>query len=125
MNEQHFAYKIRQHLNRGLHELPASTAERLGAAREAALASQKQTVNQTILATAGSFVQHRLENLRIRQILATLALAGFVVSSAFWLSDMHISEQGAIDSELLSDELPLGAFTDKGFAAWLNPASQD
>ena len=125
MNEQHFAYKVRQHLNRGLHELPASTADRLAAAREAALASQKQAVNQTILATAGNFFQHRLENLRIRQVLATLALAGFVVSSAFWFSDMHISEQGAIDSELLSDELPLGAFTDKGFAAWLNPASQD
>lgn len=124
MNEQHFAYKVRQHLNRGLHELPASTADRLAAAREAALASQKQTVNQTFLAMAGSFVQHRLENLRIRQTLATLALAGCIVASAFWLSDMHISDQGAIDSELLSDELPLGAFTDKGFAAWLNPASQ-
>jgi len=125
MNEQHFAYKIRQHLNRGLQELPAPTADRLATAREAALAAQKQTVNQTILATAGSFVQHHLENLRIRQILAMLALAGCVVSSAFWLSDMHISEQSAIDSELLSDELPLGAFTDKGFAAWLDPASQE
>ena len=125
MNEQHFAYRIRQHLNRGLHELPVTTADRLAAARAAALASQRQTVDQTILATAGSFVQHRFENLRVRQILATLALAGFVASSAFWLADMHISEQGELDRELLSDELPLGAFTDKGFAAWLNPASQD
>ncbi len=125
MNEQHFAYKIRQQLNRGLHELPTTTADRLANAREAALASQKQAANQTILALAGSFVLHHFESLRIRQILATLALACCVVSSAFWLSDMHISEQGAIDSELLSDELPLGAFTDKGFAAWLDPASQD
>jgi len=58
-------------------------------------------------------------------LLATLALAACVVSSAFWLSDMHISEQGEIDSELLSDELPIGAFTDKGFAAWLDPSSPD
>lgn len=125
MNEQHFAYKVRQHLNRGLHDLPSATADRLAAAREAALAAQKQAVNQTILAAAGSFVQHRLENLRIRQLLATLVLAGCVVSSAFWLADMHISEQGEIDSELLSDELPIGAFTDKGFAAWLDPSSLD
>lgn len=125
MNEQHFAYKVRQHLNRGLHELPASTADRLACAREAALVSQKRPVDQTVLATAGSFLLHHLESPRIRQILVTLALAGCVVSSAFWLSDIHISEQGAIDSELLSDELPLGAFTDKGFAAWLNPASQE
>ena len=26
----------------------------------------------------------------------------------------------AIDSALLTDEIPLRAFTDKGFAAWLN-----
>ena len=125
MNEQHFAYKVRQHLNRGLHDLPASTTDRLAAARLAALAVQKQTVNQTILAAAGSLVQHHFENLRVRQLLATLALAACVVSSAFWLSDMHISEQGEIDSELLSDELPIGAFTDKGFAAWLDPSSPD
>lgn len=125
MNEQHFAYKLRQQLNRGLHELPTATVDRLASAREAALASQRQTVNQTVLATVGSFILHHLESLRIRQILVTLALAGCVVSSALWLSHIHISEQGAIDSELLSDELPLGAFTDRGFAAWLNPASQD
>ena len=125
MNELHFAYKVRQHLNRGLHDLPATTTDRLAAARTAALGIQKQTVNQTILAAAGTFVQHRLENLRVRQLLTTLALACCVLSSAFWLADMRISEQGEIDSELLSDELPIGAFTDKGFAAWLDPASQD
>ena len=125
MNEQHFAYKVRQHLNRGLHELPTTTVDRLAAAREAALASQKQAVRQTALAMAGSFVQHHFENLRFRQLLVTLALAAGVVTSAFWLADMHISEQGAIDSELLSDELPIGAFTDKGFAAWLDRTSQE
>ncbi|MFT3847810.1 MAG: DUF3619 family protein [Propionivibrio sp.] len=125
MNEQHFADKVRQHLNRGLHQLPTPTMDRLATARAAALAAQKQAVNQTILATVGSFVQHHFENLRIRQMLVTLALAGCVVSSAFWLSDAHIAEQGEIDSQLLADDLPIGAFTDKGFAAWLNPASQD
>lgn len=124
MNEQHFVYKVRQHLNRGLHELPPATSDRLAAARTVALASQKQTVNQTMLATAGSFIQHQLHSARTKQMLATLALLGCVTFSVFWMADMHISEQGAIDSELLSDELPLGAFTDKGFAAWLDPASQ-
>ena len=34
MNEVQFAYKVRQHLNRGLHELQPETIGRLAAARE-------------------------------------------------------------------------------------------
>ena len=119
MNELHFAYKVRQHLNLGLHELRPETSSRLAAAREKALASQRQTVNQSILATAGSFVQHQFDNLRFKQILATLALLLCVVFSSFWMADQRISEQSDVDSALLADDLPIGAYTDKGFDAWL------
>lgn len=123
MNELHFGYKVRQHLNLGLHELSPETASRLVAAREKALASQRQTVNQSVLATAGGFVQHHFDNLRFKQIAATLALLLCVVLSSFWLADQHISEQSAIDSALLTDDLPIGAYTDKGFDAWLRSTS--
>ena len=56
MNELHFAYKLRQHLNRSLHELPSGTTDRLAAARQRALSHQKQAVSQPVLATAGNFV---------------------------------------------------------------------
>lgn len=123
MNELHFAYKVRQHLNLGLHELRPETASRLVAAREKALASQKQTVNQSALATAGSFVLHQLDNLRFKQILATLALLLCVVFSSFWMADQRINEQSDVDSALLADDLPIGAYTDKGFDAWLRSTS--
>ena len=48
-----------------------------------------------------------------------------VVFTTYWLFEESIVEQGAIDSELLSDDLPLGAFTDKGFAAWLDHSVPD
>ncbi len=123
MNELDFAYKVRQHLNLGLHKLRPETASRLVAARDKALACQKQTVNQSFLATAGSFVQHYFDNLRFKQIAASLALLLCVVFSSFWMADQRITEQSAIDSALLTDELPIGAFTDMGFDAWLRSTS--
>lgn len=119
MNEQHFAYKIRQHLNRGLHQLPPQTTDRLAAARERALAHHRQLVGQTLLASVGGFVQSQFDNLRLKQALSALALLLFVVSSAYWIADQRVTELGEIDSALLADELPISAFTDQGFDAWL------
>lgn len=119
MNEQHFAYKVRQHLNLGLHELSPDTVGRLANARQNALAHQKQVVSQSVLATAGSFVQYHYDNLRIKQVFAALALLMCVIFSTFWMADRQVSELGDIDSALLADDLPIGAFTDKGFDAWL------
>lgn len=106
MNEQHFAYKVERHLNRGLHELPAATVHRLAGARRRRWLRRSRQFARLLWRWQAVFVQHHFENLRFRQLLITLALAAGVVTSAFWLADMHISEQGAIDSELLSDELP-------------------
>lgn len=123
MNDEYFGYKIRQHLNRGLHELRPETTARLAVARESALACQRQAVSQSVLATVGGFVQSQFDNLRVKQLLAALALLVGVVFSAFWVADERVTELGEIDSALLADELPISAFTDKGFDAWLKRAS--
>jgi hypothetical protein len=123
MNELHFAYKVRQLLNRGLHELRPETTARLAAARKNALSCQRQAVNQSVLATVGSFVQHHFDNLHIKQALAALVLLLGLVFSAFWMADQRVSELGAVDSALLADDLPIGAFTDKGFDTWLKRSS--
>jgi len=125
MNELQFANKIRQHLNRGLYVLHPETTSRLAAARQSALACQKQTASQSVLATAGHFVQFQFENLHLKQILFSLALLISVVCGAFWAADSRIAELSAIDSALLTDELPIGAFTDKGFDAWLKRAASE
>jgi predicted signal transduction protein with EAL and GGDEF domain len=124
MNELHFIYRVRQHLNRGLHELRPETTDRLAAARERALARQKQTVHQSVLATAGSVFQMSFESPRLKQIVAGLALAACVVTASFWAADRRVNELSEIDSALLSDELPISAFIDKGFSAWLKQDSQ-
>jgi hypothetical protein len=123
MNELHFGYKVRQHLNQGLHDLPSATLSRLEAGRQRALAHQKLAVHQSVLATAGSFIQHQFDSLHLKQILMALALLIGVASYTAWNADQQISELEAIDSALLADDLPIGALTDKGFDAWLKSAS--
>lgn len=123
MNELHFAYRIRQHLNRGVHELPTATADRLQAARERALAHQKIAAPQSVLAAASGFLQFHLQNVRPRQLM--LAFALFVGAAAYtcWEADQQVSALEEIDSALLADDLPINAFTDKGFHAWLRSSS--
>ena len=123
MNEQHFAYKVRQHLNRGLHDLRPDTLDRLAAAREAALARQYQAVAHPVLAAAGNLFSVRFIDFRFSQTVAALALLLCAIFSTFWIADQRVQELGDIDSAILSDELPIGAFTDKGFAAWLDSKS--
>ena len=123
MNEQHFAYKVRQHLNRGAHDLRPETLDRLAAARQAALARQKETIAHPVLAAAGNFFSFRFGDFRFSQTVAALALLLCALYSTFWIADQRVQELGDIDSAILSDELPIGAFTDKGFAAWLDSKS--
>lgn len=119
MNEQHFAYRLRQHLNRGLHELPAGTAARLEAARADALAHQKVAAHQSVLASIGDFAHHHLDNLHPRQLLAACAVLACVGLYVYWDAAHNIAQLEEIDSALLADDLPIDAFTDKGFHAWL------
>ena len=124
MNEQQFGFKVRQNLNLGLHELRPETLARLAAAREKALSCQKQAETRSVLATIGGFVHFRTDHLRFRQTLSALALVVGLGIAAYWTADQRISELGAIDSALLTDEIPVRAFTDKGFAAWLTRDAQ-
>lgn len=125
MNELHFAYRVRQHLNRGLQELTPDTTDRLAAAREAALAHQKQTVSLSALAMSGGLSHMHFDKWHIKQLLIAITLLLGVALSTLWIADQRVSELGDIDSALLADELPIGAFTDKGFDAWLRNSSSE
>ena len=123
MNELHFAYKIRQSLNRGSYDLRPEVLERLATARQAALASQKQAAGYPLLASTGHPSSLNIGRPRPRQFFAALALFCCAIFSIYWIADLQVQELGDIDSAILSDELPIGAFTDKGFAIWLNDSS--
>lgn len=125
MQQLQFARQVRLQLNRGLHEIPPDTSERLRAARERALARQRVAVRQSALASVGNYLHSHFDRLHVEQLLAALALALGIGFAAYWHADQSVSELEELDSALLADELPVDALTDKGFDAWLKNSSAE
>lgn len=123
MNELHLAYKVRHHLNRGLRDIPVKTTGRLEMIRQRALAHQKVSFHQSALAGVGSFVHDRLDRLDFRQLFLALVVVFGIATYTYWYADQSITELEIIDSALLSDDLPIAAFTDRGFDAWLKSSA--
>jgi hypothetical protein len=52
-------------------------------------------------------------------------LALGVAGVSYWSSMERAAEIEDVDSALLSDDLPINAYLDRGFDAWLKRTSQD
>ena len=120
MNEERYAYRVRQALNHGLKDVPPATSRRLEAARHLALSRQKQAMPQMALAgfgspsvRAGSHIPYR------KQILAIVALLLGMWISFYWHSVQYVTALEEVDSALLTDDLPPDAFLDNDFFEWL------
>lgn len=126
MNEERYAYRIRQTLNLGLNDLPLATSRRLEAARHLALANQKQAAPQIVTASAGasSFLNSPYIPY-FKQTLAVLALLLGMWISFYWHSIQYVTELENVDSALLTDDLPPDAFLDNDFFEWLKDDSSE
>jgi len=119
MNEEQFGNRIRQILDQEA-PLDPRIAERLAAARRAAL--ERQRLEPAPALRWVDNVLGRVEgwggrSLRILVPLALL-LAGAVAIYA-WQQNQRLAELEEIDAQLLSDELPIDAYLDRGFQSWL------
>lgn len=124
MNEQQTAYRIKQHLNRGL-DLGAVTLARLKAARERALARQRVAAPAMGLAWTDNVIG-RLggpASLFLRVLLPTAALILGLLAINQWQDSQLAAEIEEIDAAVLTGDLPLDAYLDKGFDAWLKRSS--
>lgn len=125
MNEEHFAYRIRQALNWGAQEISPATTRRLEAARHLALSRQKQAAPALALAGGHGSIHFGPAIPYLKQILAVLALLLGMYISFYWQSHQYISELEEVDSALLADDLPPEAFLDQGFSEWLNDSPEE
>jgi Protein of unknown function (DUF3619) len=125
--EHELAGRIVEHLDYGVDQLEPGTRERLLAARRTALSRyREQPATVTGLAWAGQAVG-RISEVRLantRQLIAISALVAALVGIAYWQSNGVTNEIAEIDAGLLSDELPLNAYLDKGFDSWLKRSSR-
>lgn len=121
MNEERYAYRVRQALNHGIQDIPQTTSRRLEAARHLALARQKQSASELVAAGNGALsllkTGHHLPY--VKQALAILALLLGMWISFYWHSLEYVSQMEEVDSALLTDDLPPEAFLDNEFFEWL------
>jgi hypothetical protein len=129
-----FAYRVRHALNEHLDQLPASTTDRLAAARQAAMARKKAdaparvrvTRTETALAGGGSsFLSNPFNWMnRFSVALPLLLVMGGMVGVYQYEQQQSISELAEMDAAVLADELPLSAYLDHGFNAYLETREQ-
>lgn len=120
MNEISFGMKVRQALDEGTRLSPRAIA-RLRQARERALAVQKPedagldlAVAEHVLARAGGFGGLS------RQVLLPLAVTLAGLAGIYsWQQERRATELEELDARLLADDLPIEAYLDRGFEAWL------
>jgi len=115
MNEQ----QLRQVLNQGISVRP-EIAARLAQAREQALARQRPEPAPA-LAWADNVVGHLGGwgglALRVLLPLAMLVTGGAAIYT--WQQNQRAAELEEIDSQLLTDDLPIDAYLDRNFQNWL------
>ena len=125
MNENHIGYRIRQHLNQGL-TLGNEASDRLRLGREQALQKQKVTVYATANAWAGNVLGRMVapEALLPRVVLPAVVLVVGLLAINTWQQTQAFKEIEEIDVAVLAGDLPIDAYLDKGFDAWLKRSSQ-
>jgi hypothetical protein len=114
--QEQLARKIAERLNEGLDRLEAGPRERLAAARRTALA-RYQPVSAMSLAGIGGFLEHHVFGARVAAALTALVIA--TASVVYWQSVVPNGDAAELEIALLTDELPINAYLDKGFDSWL------
>lgn len=130
--ELNFAYKVRHALNDATETLPASTAERLSFARKIALSRKKKdspllafAPQRLFAGQAGSFFKSPLSWLaRMGLALPLIVVAVGLTGIYQFEQQRRINETAEIDAAVLSDDLPLSAYVDHGFNAYLAKRSE-
>ncbi len=119
MNENEVAGRIVARLDQDLAGLPASTVQKLQAARLAALAacspgrsSSGRSKTGDVLAGWG-FGRALGTRLVLPAAIVLASLTGLI----YWQMSSHHEEE--LDTGLLAGELPIHAYTDPGFETWL------
>jgi len=121
-SEDELARRVVQRLDEGAARLDTGTRERLAAARRVALARYREapaTVTGMAWAgqTMGRFVGQHVFGTRLAAVVTALVIA--TAGVVYWQSIAPNGDSADLEIGLLTDELPINAYLDKGFDSWL------
>ncbi|MFT4172676.1 MAG: DUF3619 family protein [Rhodocyclaceae bacterium] len=126
MNEQQeraFGLKVRNKLNGSTASMDPAVTERLFAARQAALRRAHQVRTEPVLVSLG----HNLADWgrgTWRPLLLAAVLMIAAVGVDYWQTVVQARELEEVDSALLTNDLPINAYLDHGFARWLQDSGK-
>lgn len=128
-HDQELAGKIVRHLNEGADNLDRRASERLLKARKAALTltySRQQTAPAWSVAWAGNVLSRFTERhvLGVRYLIPLMVLVVGLSSIIYWKNTPVTNDIAEIDIELLTGDLPINAYLDRGFDSWLKRSSR-
>jgi len=125
MNEMQFGNRIRHLLNAGP-ALDADKASRLAKARAAALERQRPepapvvALVDNVLVALGGWT-----GVSLRVMVPAVALLVSVAAIYTWQQNLRVAEVEELDTMLLTDDLPIDAYLDRGFQNWLKKRLSD
>jgi Protein of unknown function (DUF3619) len=123
MNQIETAKKITAYLDKGTAQLKAGTAYKLQVARQAALDAMRLPQRSSELALAdgrsGSLGGSRPLIGDARLWIGILVIVGGVLFFQNWQITQQTRDIEETDAALLTSELPIEAYLDRGFQNWL------
>jgi hypothetical protein len=111
-DDLNFAYKVRHALNEHLDHLPPSTTD-----------APVQLAQRQLAGNIGALFSLSLFG-RMSVIVPLLALVAGLAGIYQYEEQQRIAEMAELDAAVLSDELPLTAYLDDGFNAYLEQRAQ-
>lgn len=134
--EEEFGKKIKAHLDQATPGLRSGVAYRLQQARAAALAHAAglaETAPARALEGAHALAglsghagrQRRPFFAQARFWLGVVVLAGAVFGYQQWVAWQEVAALEDLDAQLLTSDLPIDAYLDRGFQLWLKTPKSD
>ena len=116
------AYKIRHALNEQLDALPDSTTDRLAQARARAMARKKPNAARQAVRNGWFGFDTLLSGQALSRVAVAVPLLALVIGMGGVYQHQQqerLADLADIDAAVLADELPLTAYLDTGFNAYL------
>lgn len=129
MNEQIFGYQVKRRLDSTL-DLDVAVQSRLSSARALALARVPSGSYQPVVASGRSalavtgFLGESRPVTPLSIVLSAIVLSAGLFAINHWYEFQVANEIEEIDAQVLTGDLPLDAYLDKGFDTWLKRSSR-
>ena len=116
MNEMQFGHRIRQILNQGITVGP-DVAQRLAQARNRAL--ERHSAEPAVAWADNVTGSIGWAGLAVRILVPLAMLVAGAGAIYTWQQNQRAAEIEEVDALLLTDDLPIDAYLDRGFQNWL------